>query len=38
MKEMRNAHKFLVEVPEGNRPFQRPVYKLEDEVKIGVLR
>ena len=30
---MRNAHEILVGIPEGDRPLQRPVYKLEDEVK-----
>jgi hypothetical protein len=30
---MRNAHKILGEIHEENRPFQRPEYKLKDEVK-----
>jgi hypothetical protein len=28
---MRNGHKILIEIPEENRPLQRPGFKLEDE-------
>jgi hypothetical protein len=33
MIEMKNAHKILGEIPEGNRPFQRYGYRLGFKVK-----
>jgi hypothetical protein len=36
MVEMRNANKTLVGKPERRRPFKRPRYRQEEEIKMDV--
>jgi hypothetical protein len=36
MHDMRNAHKILVNKPKGKRPYGRPRYGWEDNIKMDL--
>jgi hypothetical protein len=36
VEEMKNSLKILVSKPEGKRPFRRPRYKWEDNIRMAL--